>query len=236
MDFYLMDDLANPKMKDYKLYLFLSAVSVTPEMRAAINKKLAKNNAAAVWFFAPGLIENNKFAPEAMEKLTGIKFQVRMGTELLQIKPEKKSPLFAGSGKLLEMHYGPVLVPVSPGQIIHATAGGRPAVVELNSGSRKNFYSLMPPTAEMVRALAKMCKIHIYTDSADIFNANSTHIMLHAVKGGVKTIRLPGKYDVSDAVTGKKLFSGVDSFKVSVPRHESRIFSIEKNNIEGENK
>ena len=228
VDFYLMDDLTDPRMKDYKLYIFLTAVAVTPEMRIAINKKLARNNASAAWFFTPGLIENGRFAPEAMEKLTGIKFNVRMGSENLKVSPVKASPLFSKGGTILEMNYGPVPVPVSKGQIVHATAAGRPAVVEVNKNGRKSFYSLLPPTAEMVRSLAEMCKIHIYTDSADIFNINSTHIMLHAVTGGVKTVKLPGKYDISDAVTGKKLFSGVSSFKVAVPRHESRIFSIEK--------
>lgn len=229
VDFYLMDDMADPRMKDYKLYLFLTAVEVSPEMRQAIRKKLAKNNASAVWFFAPGLIEKGRFAPEAMEKLTGIKFNVRMGTEKLKVLPVKGSPLFAGVGETPEMYYGPVPVPVSTSQKVHATAAGHPAVVELpgRKGSR-SFYSLLPPDAGMVRKLAKMCGVHTYIETPDIFNINSTHIMLHASTEGVKKITLPGKFDICDAATGKKLFSNVSSFSIPMKRYESRIFSIEK--------
>lgn len=228
MDFYLLDDIADPRMKDYKLYLFLTAVEVSPAMRQAIQKKLARNNAAAVWFFAPGLIENGKFVPAAMEKLTGIKFNVRMGTEKLRVVPVKDSPMAAGLQKALEMHYGPVPVPVSPKQKVHATASGRPAVVEVVNGKKKSFYSLLPPTCEMVRSLAKMCGVHLYLDSRDIFNINSTHIMLHASSAGVKKITLPGRYSIFDAATGKKVFDKVSSFSVPVKRYESRIWTLEK--------
>ncbi len=229
MDFYLMDDIADPRMKDYKLYLFLTAVEVSPEMRQAIRKKLAGNNASAVWFFAPGLIEKGRFAPDAMEKLTGIKFDVRMGTEKLKVLPVKGSALFAKAGNIPEMHYGPVPVPVSKNQKVHATAAGRPAVVELpgTNGSR-SFYSLLPPDAEMVRALAKMCGVHTYLETPDIFNINSTHIMLHASSAGVKKVKLQGKHNVYDAATGRKLFSNVSVFELPMKRYESRILAIEK--------
>ena len=80
----------------------------------------------------------------------------------------------------------------------------------------------------MVRKLAKMCGVHTYIETPDIFNINSTHIMLHASTAGVKKITLPGKFDICDAATGKKLFSNVSSFSIPMKRYESRIFSIEK--------
>ena len=199
-------------------------------MRQAIRKKLARNKATAVWFFAPGFIDNGKFSSDSMEKLTGIKFDVRMKAEKLKVVPVKGSPLFAGTKNILEMNYGPVPVPVSPGQKVHGTANRRPAVVEITRDGQRVFYSLLPPTHEMVRALAKMCNIHTYLDSPDIFNINSTHIMLHASTAGVKNIRLPGKYSIYDAATGKKVFSKVTSFSFPMKRYESRIFAIKKEN------
>ena len=228
VDFYLMDDMADPRMKDYKLYIFLTAVEVPSAMRKAIAAKLAKNKAAAAWFFAPGLIENGRFAPENMEKTTGIRFKVRMGTEKLKVKAHPGSKLLANCGDLPEMHYGPIPVPVSRNQIVHGTAAGNPAIVELTAKGQKIFYSLQPPTVQMVRNMAKICGIHTYIDTQDIFNINSTHIMLHASSPGVKTIKLPGRYDIFDPVTGKKLFSGVRSFKINMRLHESRIFASEK--------
>jgi hypothetical protein len=102
-------------------------------------------------------------------------------------------------------------------------------VVESTSANgARSFYSLLPPDADMVRAFAKMCGVHTYLETPDIFNINSTHIMLHASSEGVKKVKLQGKYNVYDAATGKKLFSNVSSFALPMKRYESRIFAIEK--------
>ena len=228
MDFYLMDDIANPKMKDYKLYIFLTAVSVPLDMQKAIHKKLAKNNATAVWFFAPGLINNNRFDTNNMERLTGIKFNVNMNTQKLQVKAVSGNSILAKCSDIREMHYGPVPVPVSPKQKVHATAAGKPAVVEVDTKYGKAFYSLLPPTRTMIRNLAKISNVHIYNDSKDVFNINSTHITIHAVTAGIKEIKLPGKYNIFDPENGKRLFSNTSILKIKMNQHESKIFGIEK--------
>ena len=228
MDFYLMDDIADLRMKDYKLYIFLTAIEVPLKMRQAIHKKIAKNNATAVWFFAPGFIENGRFSIQGMEKLTGIKFDVSLKTEKLKVMPTKNSKLLSRNLGLPEMYYGPVPTPISKGQIVHGTAKGKPAVVEVNTSLGKAFYSLLPPNVEMIRNLAKISNLHIYSHSRDIFNINSTHIMFHATTAGKKTILLPTKHNIYDAVTGKKLFSNVTSFTVNMKQFESRIWAIEK--------
>jgi hypothetical protein len=163
-----------------------------------------------------------------MEKLTGIKFDVSLKTEKLKVMPTKNSKLLSRNQGLPEMYYGPVPTPISKGQIVHGTAKGKPAVVEVNTSFGKAFYSLLPPNVEMIRNLAKISNLHIYSHSRDIFNINSTHIMFHATTAGKKTILLPTKHNIYDAVTGKKLFSNVTSFTVNMKQFESRIWAIEK--------
>ena len=69
---YLLADMGNAKLRDYKLYIFLNTFRVTPEQREAIHARLKRNNATAVWVYAPGYI-GDKLSVKNMEALTGIK-------------------------------------------------------------------------------------------------------------------------------------------------------------------
>jgi len=69
---YLLTDMDNPKLRDYKLYIFLNTFRVTDKQRASIHKRLKRNGATAVWVYAPGYIQDNRLSVEAMRALTGI--------------------------------------------------------------------------------------------------------------------------------------------------------------------
>ncbi len=69
----LLSDIENPKLPDYKLYIFLNTFHVTPPQRAAIQAKLRKNGATALWVYAPGYIDGQKCDVTNMTALTGIK-------------------------------------------------------------------------------------------------------------------------------------------------------------------
>jgi hypothetical protein len=71
-DCYLLSDIGNPKLREYKLYVFLNTFRVTPEQRASIHARLKKNGATAVWVYAPGYI-GDKLSVADMQALTGIR-------------------------------------------------------------------------------------------------------------------------------------------------------------------
>jgi hypothetical protein len=70
-DPYLLSDMGNSKLRDYKLYIFLNTFHVTPQQREAIHARLKHNGATALWVYAPGYIQNN-VSTENMQALTGI--------------------------------------------------------------------------------------------------------------------------------------------------------------------
>ncbi len=76
IDQYYHNDMSNPDMPDYKLYVFLNTFLITPEEREVIHKKLRRNNATALWLYAPGLIDpsktEGKVSAENVRLLTGI--------------------------------------------------------------------------------------------------------------------------------------------------------------------
>lgn len=69
---YILTDIANPKLRDFKFYIFLNTFRVTPEQKEAIHARLKRNNATALWIYAPGYIGENKLSLAAMRELTGI--------------------------------------------------------------------------------------------------------------------------------------------------------------------
>jgi hypothetical protein len=72
-DPYLLTDIDNPKLRDYRLYIFLNTFRVTPEQRAAVHARLKRNGATAIWVYAPGYI-GEKLSAENMRALTGVRF------------------------------------------------------------------------------------------------------------------------------------------------------------------
>jgi hypothetical protein len=74
----LLSDIANPELRDYKLYIFLNTFHVTPPQREAIHAKLKKNHASALWIYAPGYIDDEKCSLKNMRALTGIELQEDM--------------------------------------------------------------------------------------------------------------------------------------------------------------
>ncbi len=72
-DSYLLSDLEEAGLRDYKFYLFLNTFRVTPAQRAAIHQRLKRNHATAVWVYAPGYISDEKLPLAGIEALTGIR-------------------------------------------------------------------------------------------------------------------------------------------------------------------
>lgn len=99
-DYYYTRDLADPRMPDYKLYVFLNAVCLTDDEREAISSKLRKNGATALWLYAPGLIDPDrdpKLNVAWMEELTGFDFEYKRGSFRPRIVIDNpRHPLTAG--------------------------------------------------------------------------------------------------------------------------------------------
>lgn len=71
-DTYLAADLQDSAMRDYKLYIFLNTFRVSPAERTAIQQRLKRNHATAVWVYAPGYI-GEKLSVDNIQALTGIR-------------------------------------------------------------------------------------------------------------------------------------------------------------------
>jgi len=81
-DNYYVRDLGHPEMPDYKLYIFVNAFCLDDSERRLIKEKIIDKGAAALWIYAPGLINPDrepKLSLAHMEELTGFEFGFRTG-------------------------------------------------------------------------------------------------------------------------------------------------------------
>lgn len=76
-DQYYHNDMANPDMPSYKMYVFMNTLVLTEEEREVIKAKLRRDNAVAVWIYASGVVDpevgEERFSAKHIEDLTGIK-------------------------------------------------------------------------------------------------------------------------------------------------------------------
>jgi len=93
VDIYYHNDMENPDMPDYKLYVFFNAFCLSDSEREAIRKKLSKNHATAMFMYGNGLINpdaEQKLSPENMKDLLGMDIEMEV---------EVRTPLFRKCGE-----------------------------------------------------------------------------------------------------------------------------------------
>ena len=127
-DMYLLDDLANSKMADYKRYIFLNAFQVNKSIRAAVMKKVKRNDAVVVWCYASGYISIKGYGLDGMEKLTGIKFS-RDNTPRTRILSiiNKTSPITKYVRKSASFKIAPVFFAADSKVKVPGTVDNKPA-------------------------------------------------------------------------------------------------------------
>ena len=79
VDQYYHNDMADPNMPSYKLYIFVNTYLLSAEEREIIKAKIKRDGAVALWLYAPGFIEpmaEEKMSVEHMKALTGFDFEV----------------------------------------------------------------------------------------------------------------------------------------------------------------
>ena len=233
-DFYTMDDLRNnaAKMPDYKLYIFLNAWRMDAKTRAAIAAKVKKNNAVAVWNYAPGYIDgdnNDKFSLDTMRALTGFTFtsQNTTGAQTFQWKDKTHAISRASLDAIKPQTIGVTFAVTDADKVLASTPSGAAlAVKELENW--RSVYSEIPLTSEMLQGLCDYAGVSIYSRSFDVLYANKSYVMLYTSTAGDKTIQLPAKFTVRETLTNQIIARNVNQFTETVAAETARLYYLEK--------
>lgn len=229
VDQYFHNDMRYEEMPDYKLYIFFNTFVLTSEEREVIKKKLAKNNAVAVWVYAPGVINpdsDKKFDKGYITELVGMdmeqlnerwnsKFKPVEGCKVLSGLDEDKyygtkdRPLnnnILVSQREIKTYICPVFYPTDEDAEILARYSGNnlPAVaMKKLDGYTSVYYGSKVLQADFVREIAKYAGVHIYSDEDDVLYVGNGLLTIHASYSGKHKITLPSDYRLIDAYEGK---------------------------------
>ncbi|MBE2204616.1 MAG: LamG domain-containing protein [Chthoniobacterales bacterium] len=227
-DVLLLSDLGRPDTKDYKLYIFLNAWRNSPGISELIKNKVKKNNAVAVWAYAPGYLNDDKTSVDGMKNLTGIRLEEKTVMERQSMRPTDKQHAItknAQEGNAFEM--APAFFSNDPEARVLGTVAGHPALVVKEFENWRSVFTLMPLTREILQGLCDYAGVHVFLRSFDVFHANKTYLMLHTVTAGKKTISLPVSATVRELISGRTLAKDATTFTEDLPPFVTRIYAIE---------
>ena len=71
-DSYELSDIADPRLPEYKVYLFPNAFTLSEEMRGKIKEKVRRAGKTAIWVYAPGYYRNGVGDKANVEDMTGV--------------------------------------------------------------------------------------------------------------------------------------------------------------------
>jgi hypothetical protein len=243
-DVYLHNDLSNPNMPDYKLYIFLDTLYLTEEERKAVKQRIQRDGKVAVWLYAPGVLSEKGFSVESVRDLTGIRVkhcvadfsgQASSRVYLTDFTHPITAHMEAMPEFGTESRLGPIFYCDDPqartlGRLLPARGGGAgevPGFVVKEFADWTSVYIAVPNVpAPILRNIARQAGCHIYNDDGDLVYANSHFLAIHTNIGGPKRLRLPKRTDVYDAFTEKLVARKVTEFTDTVSQYETRLYFL----------
>jgi len=251
-DVYMQSDLAKddfPRDR-YKLYCMMNSFHIPEKDRAAIEAiRRTRPDTTWLWFYLPGYVDRVQGnSVENIEALTGIKVRKLPGKAVPAAQFLKGiHPLLAGNvanrkfqmplmpGISTKMHpneLAPQLRIDDPAaEILAEFADGTGALAVKNCGDHRSVYTAVPYLDKaFLRNVARYAGVHIYTDSAVVFDANKRFIVLNNGNEVDQQVPLALPHParrVTDAITGEVLGENVQELTVPLPKTFTRILRME---------
>ena len=228
---YLLDDVLAGKVAA-KLQFFLAAWALTPTERAqlAASRRSASPQSVRVWAYAPGYIYPDRLDLSGIKEVTG--FEARMLPPAVCTAAPTEVGKQAGLREGWEAvnQWGPK-VPIEPLFTVAATpeetwatyADGSPAVVVRRGQAGTDVFLGIPAlTPELVRALAKLAGVHVFTENNSAVWATERYLSIQAHQAGPVVISTGKPGPVRDALDGKVVGTG-PQVTVQFARGETKV-------------
>lgn len=212
--FFLLSDLAHrERFPECKLYLFLNAWDIRPDLRSAIKERLHRDGKVLFWLYSAGLFDAGRDSLERARDVTGIAlkpqpFHSRSGTTLLN----RRHPLVEAfpnrmiATSPLEPSYFGIN---EDGTVLgEYTQTGLPSFLvkeftESADGGRWTSVFLGEPavTPALIRALGEMAGAHIWNFQDDLVHVRPPFLVVHCKDAGQRAITLPSKWSAYNLIT-----------------------------------
>jgi len=226
----LLDDVASGRL-NAPLQFFLAAWSLTGPQREGLLKNRTPGT-TRVWCHAPGYLCPVGFSVDGIREATG--FSVRQHqSDSAVVTPTADGRTWLG----LSEPWGPAtninplfsVIPERGDRILAAFGDGSPALVLRETKDGKEVFLATPAiTPELIRGLAKISGVHLYTEADASVWAHRNLASIHALTNGTLTVTWPQPGTTHDLYSGRRYGFGL-TVEVPVRRGETLLLQHRPN-------
>lgn len=248
---YLDDVLSQPKLQNFKVYIFRQNSFITQEQRQQIKEKLLNRGRTVVWMNDAGYISEKGKSIDALSDLVGMKIATEEKfTRLNVIISNHNSPLtqnvpaFQGTGEMIMeifnsnggsssfvARYQPFWVDdPSATALAKYQETGQTAMAVKKFPYWTSIYLAAPQAlgSQLLQNIARQAGAFVAGDAGQELDMNGNFASVCALKSGNYQLHLPpGKTRVLDAMTGKVLSSKGSHYQFAVQAQKTYWFFFE---------
>jgi hypothetical protein len=227
----LLDELAPPA----PVYLFLNAFHLTQRDRERLHERLARDQACALWVYAPGYIDTLP-AVDNISATTGIHAAAFAG-------PAQTGSAFALAGRWLDegeafgaaMEIAPLFYiddkDIDALASYQASGHTSVAMRSLDAGWTSVFIADPSVTPKLLREMLRILEQHVYfrettQDFLDTVHIGRGLMAVHGKGAGDRPVVLDGYYDIQDLFDPAIGWPQKDSFVLPLKTGETRLLRL----------
>jgi len=257
VDYYFHDDLADPDMPDYRLYVFVNVFHLTDAERRVVDAEVKRNGQVVVWLYAPGFIcsdRSPKLSEEYISELAGMRIRrsdcpvdprFRLSENSHPAVSEANQqvtygyfdrPVISGGVASLPPGYAknsllyPMFYSADPEVTVAGCflATGKPALSIREFADWTSIYcGAKTIRSDLLKSIARFAGCHIYSDTDDCLYANRHFAVIHAANAGTKQIHLPRVCDPYEVYQRRYYGRSVRELRVTMKAGETMMFHLD---------
>lgn len=231
----LADVITGNVSEEIKVLFFINAFVVNDSQRKQLHNVLKDGARTAVWFYAPGYIDENRADIRNITELTGIEVEeikrpasarYRMARDFMELKSGHAFGVRSTLDTLFAIKKNQFGVTCFAEYADSNLCGL--AAKEMN-GWNSVLFTGVRFGPEMFREISRAAGAHIYNDSNDSISASSNFVAITALSNGDKTLRLPEKSDLVNLLTNEEVARNVDVVTLPMRTGETLLFGVQSN-------
>ena len=227
-DHYLLSDLGNSKIPDYKIYLFLTSSTLRPEQISYIQKNWQKKGKFLIFINNAGWALGDGFE-QNIQKLTGMQVKAdQVNTAPHPLVSTEADSLSNGIGTIPMDYAGPLFYVEDSSAKALATYSGTEKVgmaVKRNSDWTSIYIATLGGfNPQLLRNIAAEAAINPIGSMDDVTYAGNRFLVIHALTAGEKTLRWSGASEVTDLITGETIAHVAETITFPMKWHETKWF------------
>jgi hypothetical protein len=215
-DFVRLEDLSKVNLDHYKAILFAHTTRISPEDRAVIRDKVAKNGRHLLWTYMPGYFDGESTNEANVSAVTGIQH-----TRIKFPGTPKDDPTMMVDGKGFPATKFSITDPVQPmlavtdpkAESVAHLVGSQHIMVAKKTLPESTAWvgTLGLHDANLLRSIFRQAGAHIYLDDNDSVLAGMNLLMINTIAGGKRVLHLRNGRNV----------------EVTIPPRSTSLFSAE---------